>query len=848
MGLRITLDSTLLLDTPRGWDEAKIVTKRENVSRGLFTTYTTDLEFWGDGFDYIDGVMTNDYCQTIEVLIETDDCDEGIFITEFNGIIQLTQISEYNLDQRIIKTKILDESFDAKIKNNKSIKAFVDVGTSKNSENIQAATKNDILVFDPRPGVAFNGYSATPRTMFRVFDCFRFIIDYMTDGQVGFKSDVFSGKYTHWMLCNAKEFRVGNGGGEQLEVSFKELFEEMHKKTNLSFAIEPTPSGYTDLFQLRLEETSFFEQEDAILTLDDVRGILMNFNKQELFSHVEIGSKTDFEDKVLSYPPLNFKAFREENYTILGQCNVDKALNLVSKYIIDTNLIEDIVTNNADKYDKQIIVVITDGVRAIKYKEYDEPVSQGNDDAGTAFRLTDSTADFNADGVVAGDMAFNVLTGLAANVNSIDAGGTFCILDTDIFNNGDAYQIRDSPFNYNDPLTNIRVIERFLGGLPNSVIKHLTGASLSTFQAGITTNVVDTVFPVTIDPVEYDDDSTAPFFDTGGNYDTALFRYTVPSSGLYGFEARAALRLNGQLGAEKVVNGDFSSPANWVLSTFPGTVIQSGRFSINTTANALQSFLRQNFPILPESIYIVTFDAVITTGTIGIRFGNINVTTTGTHTIIVDYTNITSPAQNLEFRFQVGSGGAMIATIDNVSMKQTPRFDITQTIQRKSASSTVLQSFSETVVFAFQPNVLQRQLELITQKTFSTFLGERIDVKILIENKGGSSTQSTLLTSFFDQITETTKRTDFRTISVDDGGGDILPVDPATFPIFKYRFNKGMTFADFKALKDAPEKAILFSNSKLNHLFAWRNRITYDRKTGQAEWDLRSKVKINGDC
>ena len=97
-------------------------------------------------------------------------------------------------------------------------------------------------------------------------------------------------------------------------------------------------------------------------------------------------------------------------------------------------------------------------------------------------------------------------------------------------------------------------------------------------------------------------------------------------------------------------------------------------------------------------------------------------------------------------------------------------------------------------------------------------------------------------------MTEQTYRTDFRTISVEDGGGDLVPVDPSTFPIYKYEFSKALTFQEWTDIKDNPKKAVLFSRGTTNHIFGWRNSIEYDRKTGLTEFKLRSKTKINTDC
>ena len=863
MGIRVTLDNTLLADTPIGWDDAKIKSKRDKKVRGLFINYTTDLSFWGDGFNYIDNILNQDYCQTIDVLIESDDCYAGTWETEFIGIIQLTQLSKYDVDQRIISTKILDESFDAKIDNNKSLKAFVDVGLSKNSEEIQAASPVDIDFF--LPSADFSTYIGAVREGYRVFDCFRFIIDYMTDGQVGFKSDLFSGDYYNWMLFNGKEIRqgTGGGGGFQLEVSFKELFIELHKKTNLSFAIEPSPVGYANQFQLRLEETDFFEQNDAIVTLDNVAEILMSFNKDELYSDVNIGSKSFDDDIVLSYPPLNFKAFKEENYTIAGQCNIDKTLKLVSEYIIDTNIIEDILVNGVDKYDKKTFIVITDGVKAIKYKEYDAPISTGTDTSGTVNKLIDSTANFIGDGVSVGDMAINMLTGLTANVDAIDSAISLS-LDTDIFNNGDDYQVRDSPFSYNNPLTNVEVISRFIGGLPNSVLKHIGSGGNANFAANQSTTSVHTSFPITLDPIPYDDDSTPPFFDDGGNYDNVTnFDYTVPSSGLYGFKASTLVRMNGNIGNELISNGDFSAgDTDWNVGSASGinvTQITGGKYQLDSRntiggSSIVAVHLRQYEQLNNGHIYVLNFDTDISTGIIKIE-GNASpntITTSGNHTVILDYS--TTPLQTyVGFRFEktlpVGAGApSAVLTIDNVSLKSTTRYKITQSINRSSSTGVLLQKFSSEFNFPFSINQFQIKALIPTEKTFSTFDGEKITVDISISKESGTSNSVSIIANELNQGTNEIEYTEFETVLTDDGGGDILPSEPTDFPIYKYKFEKAMSAQDFKLLTNNPEKAVLFSKSETNHIFGWRNSIEWDRKTGVTSFELRSKTKINGDC
>lgn len=831
MGLRVTLDDTILNDTPRGWDDAVIKTKRGKTLKGLFLTYSSDLEFWGDGFDYINDVMEENYCNTIKVTIETDDCgDVGDWVTEFNGIIQIPQISKFDVTQNIIQTKIFDDTFDAKINNNKSIKAFVDVGTSKNGEDITPASPVEIEMFNPT-GDFISGWVDCEG--FRVFDCFKFIIDYITDGQIGFKSDLFSGEYYNWMLFNGKELRVANppGGGDQVEVSFKELFQEINKKTNISFAIEPDDDPSFD-FRLRLEETSYFEQDDSILTLDNVPNIMMSFNRDELFSNVAIGSKSFDDDLVLSYPPLNIKAFKEENYNLLGQCNIDKTLNLVSKYVIDSNVIEDVVVNNVEKYDKKIFLIVTDGTRAIKYKEYGVPTSEGADTSGTAFKLTDSGATFVTDGVSNGDMVANITTNSNTMVTNVDSE-TVLSLTANIFSSGDNYQVRKAPFNYNDPLTNIKVIERFSGGLPNSVIKHLSTSSIANFKASTTAELSGSQ-----SPVAFNNDSTPPNFDDGGFYDAITnFDYTIPNNGLYGFKNESSIRLNGGFDStDEIINGDFSLLTGW---QFDAGSITGGKFALNNTSTP--TFLKQGSVFESGFKYLLTFYCEVRGCELQILGESI--VSDGIYQIVIDnefglpLDQFNIPYTGLDFLFVPNFTNDVRVRIDNVSVFKTAKFNIKSKIIKSSNNGVTISEYTKTEDFVFDVFQYQRNFDFLNEATFSTFKGEKITVDFEVTTISGSSTGSTIKTG-----------ATFETVLVDDGGGDILPIEESSFPIYKYKFKKGLSFTQFKALKDAPEKAVLFSDLNSGHIFGWRNSIDYDRKTGETKFELRSKTKIKKSC
>ena len=833
MGLRISLDNNLLANTPQGWEEGTIKSKRGSTFKGLFLTYSTDLEFWGDGFDYIDSRMDIDFCTSIDVTIETDDCEAGVWVTEFNGVIQIPQISSIDIDKRIIRTKIFDNTFDGQINSNKSIKAFLDVGASKNGFDINPVTPVQIDFFktdDP-----FNEYDTKNRDGWRVFDAFEFIVQYITDGDVGFYSDLLSTEYYNYMLFNGEQIRTGAVQSNQIDVSFKELFTEVNKKINISFAIEPDGVGG---YRVRLEETSYFEQDNALMILNDVPNILMSFNKDDLYSNVEIGSKPFDDDAVLSYPPFNFITFKEENYTLLGDCNLDKTLNLVSKWVIDTNIIEDVVLNNSEKYDKKIFLIVTDGTNCIKYQEYGDSVYTGRNTSTFGANLIDSGANFVVDGVVVGDMVLNEITGDRANVDSVAA--TSLGLDSNIFPLSlTRYQVRAAPFNYNNPLMNLNVIKRFETGLPSSVVSRLSTSSTANFEAGLNADLSDTVFPFANNPLIYNDDSTPPYFDDGGNYNITLGQYTVPNSGLYGFRATSNIRLNGRLGAHRNTN-------NWIVGESAGQSFDIlTQIYINTFVQTSNAFLRARMPTptMGNTITIIEFeiyDVEDPNEIIGLNINGFSPSLSprggGNYRVVIDYSESEVPDKADYFQWFFTVNGQSFKMRD-IKIQYTPSFSFYKAISRLDATGTEIQAFEQTRLIVFNYDEFQRDITLINEETFSTFKDELITDRFSFDAITGSTQKATIK-----------EGSTFETVLVNDGGGDVLPLDGEQYPIFKYKFEKAITFDQWKLLRDNPESAVFFSKYKDGHIFGWRNEISYKRETGIAEFELRSKTKMSTIC
>lgn len=94
---------------------------------------------------------------------------------------------------------------------------------------------------------------------------------------------------------------------------------------------------------------------------------------------------------------------------------------------------------------------------------------------------------------------------------------------------------------YNEQFQNKEILLRHLDVLPGSLVKYLSDGN-DAFQAEKTTTDSSNVSGnLTLNPVDYDDDSTGSNDDPGGNYNTTTYRYTCPLQGYYIFDANLVI-------------------------------------------------------------------------------------------------------------------------------------------------------------------------------------------------------------------------------------------------------------------------------------------------------------------
>lgn len=104
---RFTFDDFFIVnDQPKGWDESKIVIKRNDDFAGLFLEYVTELEFWGDGYSYIKQQVDDlGFCFNTKVSIEYQCSSNGPYENVFTGYANISR-SEINELECTIKINL----------------------------------------------------------------------------------------------------------------------------------------------------------------------------------------------------------------------------------------------------------------------------------------------------------------------------------------------------------------------------------------------------------------------------------------------------------------------------------------------------------------------------------------------------------------------------------------------------------------------------------------------------------------------------------------------------------------------------------------------------------------------
>ena len=335
-----------LIPNPHEWRDFKEVIEFNASNKGLLLKFPSEMTFSGSAYSYLNNLFkTNGYCNLVSIDCEYS-CNGILFEPIFKGKIFISDCV-FNISKCTVQVTIMDDGWYSRIDNNKKIKAFLDANKSKNGIPITQCTDLQLYLFD-----STGSYSSTKRIAYDVGDAFRYLIDFMTDGNVGFVSSWYSGLTNKIALSIGNELRcpaAGNSCGTNnclpenditkgISISFEELFDEMSKKFNLIFLIEDINGKPT----VRIEPESYLYDTTTVETVLNINNLTRLVNTERLYARLLLGSDkvASYDPNIHSLPPLKFVTFQKEEYHTTGTCNKDRTLDTISKFIIDSNIIE----------------------------------------------------------------------------------------------------------------------------------------------------------------------------------------------------------------------------------------------------------------------------------------------------------------------------------------------------------------------------------------------------------------------------------------------------------------------------------------------------------------------------
>lgn len=527
------LNSTPVSD-PVNWNDFSETIERDPDIKGLLPKYEIKLTFSGGGYKLLYDLMKSvGFCNLVEIRVDRS-CDGTIFTTILNGYIFISDC-RFNLNKCTVECEVVDNNYGARIFNNKNLKTYLDTGKSKNGVDITNPTKFGCTFFTPTTGVSIG----TKREGIFVYDAFRFLIDFMTDGKVGFESTFLdytltvTGSTTVRYLCLFGGQMIRTANGRTANISFKDLFVEVNKKYPIMFTIIQGSDGRPTI---RIENEEYFYNENTSLTIENIQDLIVSFDNERLYSKVLFGGTTaDFDAGLHSFGQVQFLGFKDEEYLLQGECNIDKELDLQADYIFDTNIIQELVETNTtnDTYDEDTFVV----------------------------EINHLGLDFA--------VAYPSLSTLTI------------------------------PYYYNGKQTNNFVAERY--SLAGNIALYL-GDGAAGFRANKTAiqflgghSDPDSGSPPTRPPMQtstpvkinFPDDTTPPNFDEGLFYDASLSRYISGQAGDYTFSVGTVVRILGCLtGAPTgygLCNRTFQLHLQLRKFNGTGTLIETHDFPVPTT-------------------------------------------------------------------------------------------------------------------------------------------------------------------------------------------------------------------------------------------------------------------------
>lgn len=356
--LRFKLDGTMYSGIANPEDFGVTIAE-EPTLQYRFVSYDNDLRFVGDAYAYLNGLIEGSCgCDLVDVTVEYL-CSSGTWTRLCTGYIILAECIT-NLDRCTITTKLYDNTFATLINNNKKIPFSLRSEITKNLQPVTPPEYFRVNLFVPATGA----YIIDANDLLygiRVEDAFIHLVSCMTDNRVDVSAPAFaSGTFENLMIMNGRQIKT-NLPVETI-ISFEQLFLALYSKLNISLSSTLQANGRP---LLTIDFANNINNQSNTIDLISLSGVVRKQDTSRLYSSVNFGNQDFYEqwqcnngDNACTFAQTPFKGFRDEVFGLLGECNNDTQLDLLTKDVIfDTNIIEDIYVWGNESFDDNPVLI-----------------------------------------------------------------------------------------------------------------------------------------------------------------------------------------------------------------------------------------------------------------------------------------------------------------------------------------------------------------------------------------------------------------------------------------------------------------------------------------------------------
>lgn len=351
--------NSIQVNEPSNWKDFEEGIEYDLENNTFLYNYSTLLKFnGGRAYDELLFQWENNTCSYIPFSIEQKICGE--WKTVFIGNVFVADIV-LNTNLCTVECNVTDNGYLALINNNKSIEIYIDETSAMYSKNGVSMASLNIQYFPLRPTNPATGVgnSAMLCQALTIYDCFKFLIAYLTDLKVSFKSDLLDtsksisrpvDRIKKLNLTTGYNLYYGGGGFTNTEppkISLQRLITEISRFYQIGYYVEYDSNGNATFV---LEDLDWFLNNTSVLSYTAVKSIEQKNATNVYYSNIQIGgNSSDYDENtyIYKFQEEETYTFGEEAYYFGGVCNIDKTLNLQGSFIVDHNTLQSTQFNTA---------------------------------------------------------------------------------------------------------------------------------------------------------------------------------------------------------------------------------------------------------------------------------------------------------------------------------------------------------------------------------------------------------------------------------------------------------------------------------------------------------------------